>query len=71
MNSIDSSLRETHLRCTACRSNPTIARLGSEAHVVCHCTHVDGELDPLPVEGAAPLPEPWEFVPHGGAPHVE
>lgn len=51
-----------HLRCTSCESNPTYALIAGEGHLVCHCTHVDGTLDPWPVHGFHGHPEPWEFV---------
>ena len=55
----------THLRCTACASNVTIARLNTVAHAVCHCTHVGGGIDPVPLGQMATLPDRWEWFGQG------
>ena len=55
----------THLWCRACSSNVTIARLNTVAHAVCHCTHVGGEIDPVPLGQMAITPDRWEWVRQG------
>lgn len=50
-----------HLYCEGCESNPTYAQIGGDECLICHCTHVDGELDPLPVHGFDTMPDCWEF----------
>jgi hypothetical protein len=55
----------THLYCTQCDDRVGVARLDSVAHLVCHCTHVDGALRPVKVDGPGAmlrLREPWEFI---------
>lgn len=56
-----------HLCCTRCKDNVTVARFDGVAKVVCHCTHVDSEVDPVPLDDLAELPSDWEFVGPGGA----
>lgn len=56
----------SHLVCSGCGGNPGVARFDGEARLVCHCTHVDGDLEPVPVNDMAILPDPWEFVSNGG-----
>ena len=51
-----------HLRCTQCEENPTYALIDGEGHLVCHCTHVDGALDPWPLHGFHGRPGEWEYV---------
>lgn len=50
------------LKCTRCGSNPSYALFEGEGHLVCHCTHVDGSMDPWPVHGFHGFPSEWEFV---------
>ena len=57
---------EQHLYCHRCKSNPTVARLGGAAVIVCHCTHVDGEIGPLELDEMSVLPDRWEFIPAPG-----
>jgi hypothetical protein len=55
-----------HLFCTECEAHPTVARIDGWNSVVCHCTHVDGDLDARPLHKMGMLPEPWEFRETGG-----
>jgi hypothetical protein len=60
--------RVTHLHCTQCNDRVGVARLDSVAHLVCHCTHVDGDLKPVKLEGPAAMiriREPWAFLENG------
>jgi hypothetical protein len=67
----ESGRRETHLRCAGCVVCPTVARIDGVAKLVCHCTHVDGEIEPVDLDAMEVLPDRWEFVPHGkGDRHV-
>lgn len=50
-----------HLFCNGCEINPSYALKDGNEVLVCHCTHVDGEIDPLQVHSFESLPEPWEF----------
>ena len=50
------------LVCTACDTNPTIARRDGRATIVCHCSHDDGPLNGVPLNSMALLPDPWEYV---------
>lgn len=50
-----------HLRCTSCETNPSYALINGEGHLVCHCTHVDGSIDPLPIHGFETKPDEWQF----------
>lgn len=52
-----------HLRCNQCGSNPTYALIDGGGHLVCHCTHADGSMDPWPVHGFHGYPEQWGYVP--------
>lgn len=63
MSEGDSGHRETHLRCSECVYCPTVARINGVAKIVCHCTHTDGEIEPVEVDDMAILPDRWEFVP--------
>lgn len=56
-----------HLFCYGCRDNPSLALVQGNEVLVCHCTHDDGDLDPLPVHGFDSLPEQWKFVEEGGS----
>lgn len=56
---------EEHLVCQTCEANPTVARLDGKARLVCHCTHVGGEIDPWPIHGFEAYPERWEWVGQG------
>lgn len=61
--------REHHLRCTACKYLPTVAQIGGNEHLVCHCTHVDGEIDPVQLHGFDTMPDRWEWVPQVDEPN--
>lgn len=54
-----------HLVCTRCDDNPTVARLDDEAHLVCHCSHVGGEIDPMPIGEMELIPDRWTFLKAG------
>ena len=52
-----------HLYCNQCDDRVGVARLDNVAHLVCHCTHVDGDIRPVELEGPAAMirtPEEWE-----------
>lgn len=51
-----------HLKCTICGVNPTYALISGDGFLVCHCTHIDGTMEPWPVHGFHVRPEEWEFV---------
>lgn len=55
-----------HLRCQGCDTNPTVARIDGSAVLVCHCTHVDGDLEPVSIAGFAGLPTRWTYERAGG-----
>ena len=54
-----------HLVCSACNDGPRVARFGEVAKLVCHCTHVDGYLEPVPINEMAVLPDPWSYGTNG------
>ena len=54
---------EQHLYCRRCKANPSVARLGGAAVIVCHCTHVDGEIGPLELDEMSVLSDRWDFIP--------
>lgn len=58
---------EWHLRCNQCNTNPTIALddNGTE-FIVCHCTHVDGTIEPVPLEMLFERPDVWEWYRQAG-----
>ena len=56
------SERVEHLRCESCGANPSYAIIDGEGHLVCHCTHVDGVIDPKPARIIGGLPAEWDFV---------
>lgn len=56
-----------HLVCSACNDGPRVARFGDVAKLVCHCTHVDGDLDPVTINEMAILPDPWSYETNGQA----
>lgn len=60
--------RESHLVCFGCGSNPTVAMFDGSEVIVCHCTGVDGEIEPVVLHGFDALPGRWEFVAHGEGP---
>lgn len=60
-----------HLQCSGCDSNPSVALIDGNEVLVCHCTHVDSQIDPVQIHGFDSLPEPWEFVESGGVPCPE
>jgi hypothetical protein len=65
MSQNDTTERVSHLRCEQCNDRVGVARLDGVAHLVCHCTHVDGDLEPVTLEGPAEMVcirPPWEFV---------
>ena len=51
-----------HLVCIGYDDHPTVVRLDDEAHLVCHCSHVDGELDPMPLGEMELMPDLWTFL---------
>jgi len=60
---------EQHLYCTECEARVGVARLDRVAHLVCHCTHVDGDLRPVTLKGPGVMVrqrDRWEYRPHGG-----
>lgn len=59
-----------HLCCSECDDNVTVAQLDDEPHLVCHCTHVDGEIDPVWLYNAG-LPSRWSWVSEGVSPVPE
>lgn len=54
-----------HLRCEECVYVVNVSRFDGVAKLVCHCTHVDGEIDPVPVNEMEILPDRWEWVTDG------
>lgn len=54
-----------HLYCGGCKDNVTVARFDGVAKVVCHCTHVDSDVDPVPLDDFAELPDRWHYGPQG------
>ena len=51
-----------HLACTGSDDNVTVAMIGGNEMFVCHCTHVDGEIDPVMIHGFEELADRWEWV---------
>jgi len=56
-----------HLWCTACAQSITVARIDGEVALVCHCTHVDGEIDAVSTEETDPAPDRWQWEPEAEA----
>lgn len=56
---------EEHLVCGRCSVIVNVCRLDGVAHLVCHCTHVDGEIAPVEVYQTAALPDRWEWRQNG------
>ena len=56
-----------HLVCSQCNDGVRVARFGDQANLVCHCTHVDGDLDAVPINEMALLPDPWSYETNGKA----
>lgn len=50
-----------HLWCKGCDEQPTYALIDGNGVLVCHCTHVDGELEPVQVHGFHGHPSRWEY----------
>lgn len=63
MTSEQSGVEVTHLRCDECVHIVNVARFDGVAKLVCHCTHVDGEIDPVPLNEMEILPDRWDWVP--------
>lgn len=63
-------MKVEHLRCDACTYVISTARFDGVAKLVCNCTHVDGEVDPVDVDEMAVLPDCWEWVQNGGDSHA-
>jgi len=55
-----------HLRCDECVYVVNISRFNGVPKLVCHCTHADGEIEPVDVDEMAVLPDRWEWIPGGG-----
>lgn len=53
---------EQHLVCSECDDNVTVARTDSQARLVCHCTHVDGPIDPTELSPVVVTPDRWRWV---------
>lgn len=64
-NSPQDSVTEEHLRCDKCVYIVNLARLDGKAVLACHCTGVDNEINPVPVDDRDDLPERWQWVPQG------
>lgn len=62
MTDQDGSTHVSHLLCYGCRTNPSLAKLDRGKAFVCHCTHVDGEISPVPYGRLDDKPERWKFV---------
>ena len=60
-----------HLRCLECQTNPTVALIDGAEVLVCHCTHVDGQYEPVELHGFETVPEPWTFINTGEHPHQD
>lgn len=54
-------MRVEHLICSGCDSHPTAARVDGDLELVCHCTHVDSDVDAVPITGNSMPPDRWEF----------
>ena len=62
-------MNEEHLRCEVCEANPTVARLDGVVTIVCHCTHVDGRIDPVEPGRLLidVLPDGWNYREQGAS----
>lgn len=56
-----------HLRCRACDHNISVARIRGDVALVCHCTHVDGEIDSVSTEETDSAPDRWKWIKEGAA----
>jgi len=57
-----------HLLCAQCDDAVSVARIEGVGCLVCHCTYVDGPLDPVVFEGpewAIRIPDEWHLVTEG------
>lgn len=52
---------EHHLHCTVCEDRVGVARIDSKARLVCHCTHTNGRISPVPVGPMELIPDSWEW----------
>jgi len=52
---------EKHLWCAVCEGRVGVAQLDGHAKLVCHCTHVDGRIEPVDLDVLSVLPEGWEY----------
>jgi len=57
----DGDTEELHLRCETCDDRVGVALLDEGKRLVCHCTHVDGEIAPHDPHGFDPIPSRWEY----------
>lgn len=62
----DSDIR--HGYCIQCDSPLGVARVDGVEHLVCHCTGVDAEYGPQPLDGTGGYPLSWEWRVNGRDP---
>lgn len=56
---------EKVLVCEECNYKPFVCIVHTVRCFACHCTGVDGEIKPVPIDELDRRPNSWSFVKHG------